>query len=201
MAIGLVSVIPHACHSSMPRTSRYASINVAGTADPPHTAVLMLDTSAPVACTWLRIAVRIVGTPPVNVGRSWRMKSQSPCGCRNFPREQQVAAHHPACVWRAPRVDVKHRHDDEQPAVVVEAERPPHREGVQEHGAVAVCNAFRVAGRSRRVAHGRRAALVDGGPVEGRRLRGEQRLVGKRVRRDPTPRAEPTTITCSTLGH
>ena len=29
--------------------------------------------------------MRIVGTPPVNVGRSCRMKSQSPCGCRNRP--------------------------------------------------------------------------------------------------------------------
>ena len=64
-AIGLVSVMPHACRIGRPVCSRYASDSAFGTAEPPHGITRSDDVSRPFSSG--STAIQIVGTPAATV--------------------------------------------------------------------------------------------------------------------------------------
>ena len=99
-------------------------------------------------------------------------------------RKDELGADHRRGVGNAPGVDVEHRHDREHRARRRQGFRvgKRDREGVQDRRAVAEQHAFRMAGRSRRVAQARGRVLVELGPFEIVALRSKQVLVAREAR-------------------
>ncbi len=99
-------------------------------------------------------------------------------------RQHQLGAGHRAGVRHAPRIDVKHRHDQQQRFGRRNAEAVSDAGAirVQDRRAMRKQHALGIAGRARRVAQRRRGVLVEHGPFEIVVLRADQFLVAEQIR-------------------
>ena len=103
-AMGLVSVIPHACKIGRPVCSRYASLKAFGTAEPPQGMARNDEVSRPLSSG--RTPIQIVGTPAATVTFSSTMScamalpERSGPGITNDAPEATAACARPhALAW------------------------------------------------------------------------------------------------------
>src|SRR3989338_6282704 len=157
--------MPQACAMDTPNCVSYACCSVRGAAEPPTAIVRSEDRSQPSCSQSSFTAIQTVGTAPVNVTFSRWTISQMSRGC----------GFGPAKIWLAPTItDVNGTHQEFAWNIGVGLREPElvgHGlgEAVQEHRAVRVDHALRVARRARRVAHARGVGLVERGPGGERR--------------------------------
>ena len=167
VAIGVVSVIPHASMKRMSYFCSYHSTNWRGSAEPAQTMERRLEISRLVCSRKLYSPIHKVGTPAVKVARSDSIILAMSAGCRNRPLKTILA---PTITYRirdAPTVGVKHRHQLQDSVALAQREYvgETQRIAVKHQRPMTEQHAFGMAGGAGGIADRRRFLLIEIGPA------------------------------------